>query len=521
MNAIHYLKRCGAVLGLSAALGLAAASAAQSQTLRTSILADPAMVDPITFSELIAADVMESIYEAFTGTDADGNIIPELALSWRAHDDNLGWRFNLRRGVKFHSGREFTAKDVKWTFEQLLLPGNKGGLNTRYLGSVVGAKDVRDGKAMDLAGVQIVDDYTIDVRLTQPDVLFPIYPTWFMDSGIVEEHGADWATKASAGTGPFKFVEWNRGRNVKLAAHNDYWGEGPFIDEVDFLVVPSEDTAISMYEAGELDMIYVLALTGRRLLRDDRFKDELVLVPAAQIQYLGLNQNLYEPFKDVRVREAVCISIDRDGMVRGLYGGAAFPLYGQVTQGVAGDNPNLKAIPYDPDRARQLIAEAGYPDGEGLPPIKVTSTQLRKDEVTYFANQFKTVLGMPTEVEIVERGSHIRRMNAGEVALFPWGWTAGYPDAMYFLSQVWYGPSPYNRSRWQDDEFDALIEQAQRTPGNNERYALYNQAEQILLNDWGTCPTTVRMQIAAVKPNVTGIALTPFRFLPFNAVKIQ
>ena len=185
MNAIHYLKRCGAVLGLSAALGLAAASAAQSQTLRTSILADPAMVDPITFSELIAADVMESIYEAFTGTDADGNIIPELALSWRAHDDNLGWRFNLRRGVKFHSGREFTAKDVKWTFEQLLLPGNKGGLNTRYLGSVVGAKDVRDGKAMDLAGVQIVDDYTIDVRLTQPDVLFPIYPTWFMDSGIV------------------------------------------------------------------------------------------------------------------------------------------------------------------------------------------------------------------------------------------------------------------------------------------------------------------------------------------------
>ncbi len=234
-----------------------------------------------------------------------------------------------------------------------------------------------------------------------------------------------------------------------------------------------------------------------------------------------MTQNLYEPFRDARVREAVCISIDRDGMVRGLYGGAAFPLYGQVTQGVAGYNPNLKTIPYDPDRARQLIAEAGYPDGEGLPPIKVTSTQLRKDEVTYFANQFKTVLGMPTEVEIVERGSHIKRMNAGEVALFPWGWTAGYPDAMYFLSQVWYGPSPYNRSRWQDDEFDALIEQAQRTPDNNERYALYNQAEQILLNDWGTCPTTVRMQIAAVKPNVTGIALTPFRFLPFNAVKIQ
>ena len=521
MHAAHNPKRYLAALGLVAGISAAGFTAADAQTLRTNILADPAMVDPITFSELIAGDVMEGIYEAFTGIDAEGNIIPELAVSWEAHDDNLGWRFSLRQGVKFHSGREFTAKDVKWTLEQLLLPGNKGGLNTRYLGSVIGAKDVQDGVAENLTGVDIVDDYTVDIRFEQPDVLFPIYPIWFMDSGIVEEHGDDWATTASAGTGPFKFVEWNRGQNVKLEAHADYWGDGPFVDGVDFLIVPSDDTAISMYEAGELDLIYVAALTGRRLLKDDRFSEELMLVPAAQIQYLGMNQNLYEPFKDARVRQAVCTAIDRDGMVQGLFGGAAFPLYGQVTEGVAGHNPQLAAIPYDPDRAKQLMADAGYPDGEGLPPIKITSTQARKDEVTYYANQLKTVLGMPTEVEIVERGSHIKKMNAGEVPFFPWGWTAGYPDAMYFLSQVWYGPSTYNRSRWQSDEFDALIEQAQGTPDNNERYTLYNEAEQILLNEWGTCPTTVRMQVAAAKPNVDGVALTPFRFLPFNTVKIN
>ena len=276
-----------------------------------------------------------------------------------------------------------------------------------------------------------------------------------------------------------------------------------------------------MYEAGELDAIYVAAATGRRLLKDARFKDELVLVPAAQIQYLGMNQNVYEPFKDIRVREAVCISIDRDGMVRGLYGGAAFPLYGQVTQGVAGANPNLKPIPFDVERAKKLLAEAGYPGGKGLPPVKITSTNPRKDEVAYYANQLKTALGMPTEVEIVERGSHIKKMNAGEVAFFPWGWTAGYPDGLYFLSQVWYGPSTYNRSRWQNGDFDALIETAQKTPDNAARYKLYNDAEQILLNDWGTCPTTVRMQVVAVKPNVEGLNLTPFRFLPFNTVKMN
>lgn len=501
---------------------LLAMSPAAAQTLRTNIISDPSMVDPITFSELIAGDVIGNVYEAFTRLDEDGNLVPALAESWEAHDDNLGWRFHLRQGVKFHSGRDFTAKDVKWTFEQLLTPGNKGGLNTEYLDAVVGAGAVKDGAAANLEGVTIVDDYTVDVRFSSSDVLFPIYPIWFMDSGVVEEHGADWPRKASAGTGPFKFVEWNRGRNVRLDAHEDYWGEGPFIDAVDFLVVPSDDTAISMYEAGELDLIYVSSVTeGRRILRDDQFEEDLIKVPAAQIQYLGLNQTQYEPFKDKRVREAVCIAIDRDGMVQGLYGGAAFPLYGQITPGVAGFNPNLAPINYDPDRAKQLLAEAGFPNGAGLPPVKVTTTSARKDEVAYYANQLKTVLGMPVEVEIVERGSHIKNMNAGEVAFFPWGWTAGYPDANYFLSQVWFGPSVYNRSRWQNPEFDALIDQAQTIPDNNERYSVYQQAEQVLLNDWGTCPTTVRMQIAASKPNVDGAHLTPFRFIPFNEVKIK
>ncbi len=508
---------------VAAAVGatLAASGATYAQTLRTNILADPAMVDPITFSELIAGDVMEGIYEAFTGIDKDGNIVPELALSWEASEDNLGWRFNLRQGVKFHSGRDFTAKDVKWTFEQLLLPGNKGGLNVKYLDSVVGAQDIKDGNTTELAGVTIVDDYTIDIRFEEADVLFPIYPIWFMDSGIIDEQGADWATKASAGTGPFKFVEWNRGQNVRLEANNDYWGVGPFVDAVDFLIVPSDDTAISMYEAGELDLIYVDAQAGRRVLRDDRFKEELDLVPAAQIQYLGMNQTQYEPFKDIRVREAVCIAIDRDAMVTGLFGGAAFPLYGQITDGVAGYNPDLKPIPFDPERAKALMAEAGYPNGEGLPAIKMSGTAPRKDLLAYYASQLKTVLGMPVEVEVVERGAHIKNMNAGEVALFPWGWTAGYPDGLYYLSDVWYGPSVYNRSRWQSDEFDALIEQSRETADNESRYALYQEAEQVLLNDWGTCPTVVRMQVSAAKPNVEGVNLTSFRFLPFNEVKIN
>ncbi len=491
------------------------------KVLRTNLRADPAMVDPITYSELVAGDVMKNLYEGFTRIDDDGNIAPALAVKWEAAPDNKGFRFHLRRGVKFHSGREFTARDVKWTFEQILLPGNKGGLTLTYLKGIQGAREMQEGKATQLAGVRIVDPYTIDVRFTQPDVLFPIYPFQFMDSGIVAQHGPDWAAKVSAGTGPFKLVQWKRGQEVRLARHPEYWGEGPFVDEVAMLIVPSYDTAVSMYEAGALDVVDLEAIQARRVLKDPRFKDEILAVPAAQIRYLGMNQNLYPPFKDRRVREAICLSFDREALVKGLYGGAATPLYGQITPGVAGYNPGVKPIPYDPRRAKQLMAEAGYPDGKGLPPVKLTCEPTFKDELAYYADQFKKVLGLPVEIEIMERGTFIKRMNAGEVPFFPWGWTADYPDAMYFLSQVWYSTSPYNRSRWKNAEYDQLIDRAQGTADAAARYKLYHAAEEVLLQDWGTCPLVVRMQIALRKPGIHGVHLTPFRFQPFNTVKLD
>src|SRR5262245_47753165 len=376
------------------ALAVGAVAPAEAKILRTNLRADPSMVDPITYSELVAGDVMKNLYEGFTEIDKDGSVIPALALRWEANPDNKGFRFHLRKGVKFHSGREFTAKDVKWTFEQILLPGNKGGLTLTYLKILEGAQEMQEGKATQLSGVKVIDPYTVDVRFTKADVLFPIYPFQFMDSGIAAQHGPDWHTKVSAGTGPFKFVHWKRGQEVRLAAHKDYWGQVPSVDEIAMLIVPSFDTAISMYEANELDVVDLEVIQGRRVLKDPRFKDEILAVPAAQIRYLGMNQALYAPFKDKRVREAICLSFDREGIVKGLYGGAGAPLYGQITPGVAGYNPNAKPIPYDPTRAKQLMAEAGYPDGKGLPPVKLTCEPNFKDELAYYADQFKKVLGM-------------------------------------------------------------------------------------------------------------------------------
>ena len=508
---------CSAAVGAALAVSVGSVAAAE---LRTNIPADPSMIDPITYSELVAGDILTNVYEGFTAIDAEGNVIPALAESWEALDDNLGFRFHLREGVIFHSGREFTAHDVKFTFEQLLIPGNRGGLNASYLDPIVGAQAVRDGTTEDLEGVVVIDDHTLEVRFSTPDVLFPIYPFHFMDRGVVEEHGENWYTRVSAGTGPFQFEAWNRGQEVHLTAHADYWDGAPSIDGVRFLVVPSGDTAVSMYEAGELDLVYAADTAVRRILVDSQFDGQRLTAPAAQVQYMGMNANVYEPFADPRVREAVCLSFDREAMIAGIYNGAAFPLYGQITPGVAGYNPDFPEIPYNPDRARELMAEAGFPGGEGLPPVRLQTTEPNRNLNLYLASQFQDILGMPVEVEIVERGGFIAAMNAGEVPFFHWGWSAGYPDALYFLSQMWYGPSPFNRARWQNDEFDRLIEEAQATADEQARYGLYHAAEMVLMDEFGTCGTTMRMQVVIKKPNVDGVALTPFRFLHFGNVTI-
>jgi peptide/nickel transport system substrate-binding protein len=496
---------------LVAAAFLAPHSLAQAKDLRINIPADPAQMDPITYSELVSGEIMDNIYEGLTMRTPSGKNVPALAVSWEPLETGYGFRFHLRQGVKFHSGRPFTAKDVKYTYETLLNPDMKGGLDADYLNNIVGADDVKSGKATTLKGVTIVDDNTIDVAFTKPDVLFPIYPVYIMDSGIVAADGPDWMTKEDAGTGPFKFKGWTRGVEVDLTADEDYWGGAPKIDGVRFLIIPDGNTALSQYDAGELDFLDVYQSAYHQVLSDPRYKDEVIKVPRAQSNYMGMNQSLYAPFKDKRVREAISLALPRQAMIKGLFDGAAFELDGIVTPGVAGyDASLLPPLKYDPDLAKQLMSEAGYPGGKGLPPVTITSTSQNKDTLAFYADQLHKVLGMPVSVNVVERATFIKSMNAGKVPFFPWGWTADYPDAMDFLAEMWFGPSPYNRARYENPAFDSLIQKAQTTVDTDQRIEIYHQAEKMLMDDWATVPLLIPDLVALRKPNVHDVTMTPF-----------
>jgi peptide/nickel transport system substrate-binding protein len=285
--------------------------------------------------------------------------------------------------------------------------------------------------------------------------------------------------------------------------------------------VPSGDTVLSMYDAGALDFSFLPELAMRRALRDPRYAKELISVPRAQSRYMGMNQNLYAPFKDKRVREAISAALDRDAMIKGLFNDAGFPLHGVITPGVAGYNPNIAKVSYDPARAKKLLAEAGYPDGKGMPPLEISNPPDFKDEITYYANQLKRVLGIEVKVVTVERATFIKAMNAGEVSFFPWGWTAGYPDAMYYLSQMWHSKSPYNRARYSNGQYDALIDKAQTVADPTARFKLYHEAEKILMDDWATIPLPIPALVALRKPNVKNVTMTSYGYSSFHKIEIQ
>jgi len=488
---------------------------------RTNIIDDLQTTDPLSFGGLTTVNVLSQIYEGFIAIAPDGRIVPALATSWQAVDSGLTWRIALRSGVRFHSGREFTADDVRWTFTQLLKPRAQPSLGVVGLRRVVGARDVQEGRSVDLAGVTVVDRYTVEIRLTEPDALFPLMPFFFVDSGIEAEYGADWATRVSAGTGPFKLAGWRHGQEVTLTAHHGYWGGAPSMEAARFAVIPYGETLLALFGSGDLDFAVLPESTARTVLNDPAYADWRLTFSKTQLRYLGLNQALYPPFRDIRVREAVTSALDRDAVVEGLYRGAAARGNGAIPPGLEGYREgNVPVVGRDPERARQLLTDAGYRDGHALPPLEITGTEAVRDELTVYAGQLSAVLGIPVGIRILERGAAIAAANEGKLPFFFSGWTADYPDPLSILLPVWHGASPFNRSRWQNPAFDRLVDQARATPDADSRHALSREAERVLMADRAMIPLPIPKVVALARTGVTGVSILPSGLIDFRGAVV-
>lgn len=333
-------------------LGLASVTTAQEDETSTVVIAltdDPPSGDPHKTRGANGGHLLFNLYDGLVALSGDmKEITPALATEWEQIDDQT-WRFTLRQGVKFHNGEDFTAESVKYSVERLLDPNA-----------------VRFNSPFQLLGeVEIVDDYTVIIHTKKPDPSFlgnlsslHMVPPEYTASVSEEEFGSN-----PVGTGPYRFVEWTLGQQLVLEANDDYWGGRPEVDRLIFRPIPEASTRLAELQAGTVDIITRLSYDAVPIVEQDpNLRVEASTGRRTVFMHMDL-LNGAEPLQDVRVRQAMSYAIDRPLLIDAVLGGYGTPLATIFRPDMFGYTSELEPYPYDPERARELLAEAGYPDG--------------------------------------------------------------------------------------------------------------------------------------------------------------
>ena len=314
------------------------------------------------------------VFGGLVTIDRDLNIVPDLAEGWDISSGGRTYTFHLRKDGKFHDGKPVKAHDVAWSMERATDPLTDSPVVDTYLGDILGVHEKLEGKATDIEGVLVIDDYTLQVTIDAPKAYFLsklTYPTAFILDRENVESSPQWFTKPN-GTGPFKLAEYIPGEVIRLTRNENYYLGAPKLEEVRLIL--SGGDPLLMYFNDELH-ITPIGLAGPEQFLDpmNPINEELHRSPPSfSVGYMGMNTNM-APFDDVKVRQALNYAIDKEWISQVLYQNALPPARSILPPGFPGYNPELEGYAFDPDRAIQLLKESKYGDDpEQFPPIVLT-----------------------------------------------------------------------------------------------------------------------------------------------------
>jgi oligopeptide transport system substrate-binding protein len=521
---------------LAAAAGLLAAASpgvAQAQsTFRSALVGEPPHIDPQRMADFGSFTVASQIYSTLTILDEKLQIVPYAAEKWTVSKDGLTWTFKLRDNLVFHNGRKADANDVKYSLSRLASPDSRSPSSFLLLSDVVGFEAVNKQGEKELSGVRVVDPLTVEIRLQSPpkgDLATRLshISMAIIAKEAVEAGGQNWAETQPIGTGPWKLKEWAHRSKVVYEAFPKFFGGKPKVDRLEMPIVPEAATQLAMYQNGELDVVLVPLGDYPRLKADPRWSKEMKVWDRTQVQFLAMNPRVYAPFKDVRVRQAFAQAIDKQKVINQVFHGLYIPAAGMLPPGIPGYDAGLKALPFDPARAKQLLAEAGFPDGKGLPPLPMAVNPVTGDYrmmAEPIAAMLKDTLGVNIEVQIQEFASFTAAMNRRDaLASFMTGWSASTLDAAYFHELWLYSKSPLNRVNYESAAFDKLIEQANGAPDRAQRIAFIKQADELITKDLPLIPVMYTRFVYLVSPKVKGLEMVPLGlgFNHFRAVEVS
>lgn len=463
----------------------ATARPAYGDTIVIGSIKDASVLLPVLATDVPSRRITELIFNGLVKYDKDVKLVGDLAEKWEISEDRRTIRFHLRKGVRWHDGKPFTARDVEYTYKVYVDPKTP----TPYAGDFMRVQDFR-----------VIDDYTVDVEYSKPYA--PALGSWA--EGILPRHlleGIDVScsplTRAPIGTGPYKFVEWQEGEGILLEANREYFRGRPYINKVLIRFLLDKATAFLELKAGGLDVLALTPIQYNRQTNSRWFKDNFRKYKHLSFSYTYLAYNLQKPmFKDRHIRQALTMGINRENIVKGVLLGQGQVAYTPYNPATFWYNPNVAKFPYNPKKARQILAKAGWKDSDGdgilekdgVPFYFTIITNHGDDKRKYAAAIIQSNLkkiGVDVEIRTFEWASLLHQFlykrNFDACII---GWGLDYDPNQF---DKWHssktGPNDYNWMHYQNKGVDRLLELGVSTYDRAKRKKYYDQLQEILAVD--------------------------------------
>jgi oligopeptide transport system substrate-binding protein len=497
----------------------------EGKEFRMSLGTEPPTLDWSLATDSVSITVIENIMEGLTRHDQSASgelqVHPAIAKRWEVSGNGRIYHFYLREDVHWTDGYPVTAGNFEYSWKRLLNPKTAAEY-AYFLYDIVNAYEYNTGQLTDAekVGVRALGPWILEVNLKKPIVYFPSITTFMVTfpqrRDLIEQYEDHWTDPENLVTnGPFRLTEWRHEYKVILEVNPDYFGGRSQLDRIQMFIVNEPTTALTLYETGDLDMVRL----SPEAMSFYEQSPEFQRTPLLRVYYYGFNVEK-APFNDLRVRRAFSMSVDREEFPRVLKGGE-IATTSWIPPKMFAYNPEI-GLKFYPEGARRLLAEAGYPGGEGLPPITVVydTGQINNLIAENLQAQWQRNLHIRVDLDNQEWKVFLKRLKTDTPQIFRLGWGADYPDPDNFMA-LFTTQSGNNNTHWGNPRYDDLIAKAASEPNPIQRGSLYDEAQRILTEkDVAIMPLFAAVQNTLIKPYVKGLELNAMEFLNLKNVQL-
>ena len=491
--------------------------------------ADPPTLDPALVTDGTSYAIVIELFSGLvklTG-ESDDPIAMDLAESYSVSNEGKTYKFVLKDDLKFSDGSPLTASDFKWSWERAALPETESPIVDEFLGDIIGVQAIIDGEATTAEGIEVIDDHTLQVTIDAPKPYFIAkltYPIAFVvNADNVTSGGENW-TDDPVGTGPFVLKSYSIGERMILSKNSNYWGDPAYLDEVHMLLAGG--SAMAMYENDEIDITGIGLADLERVTdpEEELSKDVVEVPPSFSTSYIGFNVE-EAPFDDVHFRRALNFAVDKQLVANAVFSDLVRPATGVIPPGFVGFNPDLEGLAFDEEKAKEELAKSKYADPETRPRIVITlpgtggSPSLTTEVV---ADMWRRTLEVDVEIQQVEWATFLQDLHRNRLQAFSLAWQADYPDPHTFVDVLFRTGSSINNTNYSNPEVDALLEQANIEADPVRRIKLYQEAEEMIVEDAAWLPLWWGVEgKVLVKQRVGGMTFPPLSVPIYQYVYID